>query len=233
MAVTLADISKLRSMTGAGMMDCKNALNEANGNFEEAMAIIRKKGQAVAAKRSDRDAAEGCVLADIKDGYAAVLALKCETDFVAKNADFIALTKDILNCAIESKAADLDSLNNSKIGDDCRVGNFVEIKNSTLKSNVKAAHLAYIGDAYIGYRCNFGCGSITVNYDGKNKHKTIIGNDVFVGSNSNLVAPINISDNSFIACGSTITTDVPKNTLSIARSRQINKVNYLEKYTNE
>ena len=123
--------------------------------------------------------------------------------------------------------------NNSKIGDDCRVGNFVEIKNSTLKSNVKAAHLAYIGDAYIGYRCNFGCGSITVNYDGKNKHKTIIGNDVFVGSNSNLVAPINISDNSFIACGSTITTDVPKNTLSIARSRQINKVNYLEKYTNE
>ena len=117
MAVTLADISKLRSMTGAGMMDCKNALNEANGNFEEAMAIIRKKGQAVAAKRSDRDAAEGCVLADIKDGYAAVLALKCETDFVAKNADFIALTKDILNCAIESKAADLDSLNNSKIGD--------------------------------------------------------------------------------------------------------------------
>ena len=61
--------------------------------------------------------------------------------------------------------------NNSKIGDDCRVGNFVEIKNSTLKSNVKAAHLAYIGDAYIGYRCNFGCGSITVNYDGKNKFK--------------------------------------------------------------
>jgi elongation factor Ts len=98
-------------------MDCKNALNEANGNFEEAMAIIRKKGQAVAAKRSDRDAAEGCVLADVKDGYAAVLALKCETDFVAKNADFIALTKDILNCAIESKAADLDALNNSKIGD--------------------------------------------------------------------------------------------------------------------
>ena len=115
---------------------------------------------------------------------------------------------------------------NSIIGNDCRIGNYVEVKNSQLKDNVKAAHLAYIGDAYVGYRTNFGCGSITVNYDGKNKHKTIIGDDVFVGSNSNLVAPITISDSSFIACGSTITKDVPNNTLSIARSRQINKINY-------
>ena len=118
---------------------------------------------------------------------------------------------------------------NSNVGDMCRIGNFVEVKNSLIKSNTKAAHLAYIGDSYIGYRCNFGCGSITVNYDGKNKHKTTIGDDVFVGSNSNLVAPITISDNSFIACGSTITSDVPQNTLSIARSRQINKINYFFK----
>jgi GT2 family glycosyltransferase len=74
----------------------------------------------------------------------------------------------------------------------------------------------------------YGCGSITVNYDGKTKHKTVIGDDVFIGSNSNLVAPITISDNSFIACGSTITKDVPKNSLSIARSRQINKVDYFK-----
>ena len=91
MAVTMADISKLRTMTGAGMMDCKNALTEAEGNFDKAIEIIRKKGQAIAAKRSDRDAAEGCVLAAQKDGFAAVVALQCETDFVAQNADFIGL----------------------------------------------------------------------------------------------------------------------------------------------
>lgn len=123
--------------------------------------------------------------------------------------------------------------NNTIVEEFCRIGNFVEIKNSTIKSKTKAAHLAYIGDSYIGYRCNFGCGSITVNYDGKNKYKTNIGNDVFIGSNSNLVAPINIEDNSFIACGSTITNNVPKNTLSIARSRQINKTNYYKTSTEQ
>jgi len=103
MAVTMAEISKLRTMTGAGMMDCKNALNDAQGDFEKAIEIIRKKGQAVAAKRSDREASEGCVLAATKDGFGAVLALKCETDFVAKNADFVALTKSILDLALAAK----------------------------------------------------------------------------------------------------------------------------------
>lgn len=110
MAVTMADISKLRTMTGAGMMDCKNALTEADGDFDKAIEIIRKKGQAVAAKRSDREASEGCVLAASKDGYAAVLALKCETDFVAKNADFIALTQSILDVAMAQKPASLQDL---------------------------------------------------------------------------------------------------------------------------
>jgi bifunctional UDP-N-acetylglucosamine pyrophosphorylase/glucosamine-1-phosphate N-acetyltransferase len=117
---------------------------------------------------------------------------------------------------------------NSKIGNNVRIGNFVEIKASTVCDFVKAAHLAYIGDAVIGERTNFGCGAITVNYDGKEKHKTIIGTDVFIGSNSNLVAPITIRDNSFIACGSTITLDVPDFTLSIARSRQVNKIDYFK-----
>ena len=110
MAVTMAEISKLRNMTGAGMMDCKNALTETNGDMEKAIEIIRKKGQAVAAKRSDREASEGCVLAAADGGFAAVLALKCETDFVAKNADFIALTKQILDLAMAQKPADLDAL---------------------------------------------------------------------------------------------------------------------------
>jgi len=116
----------------------------------------------------------------------------------------------------------------SHIGRDCRIGNFVEIKKSQISDNTKAAHLAYIGDSFIGKRCNFGCGSITVNYDGKRKFQTVIGNDVFIGSNSNIVAPITINDNSFIACGSTITKDVPQNTLAIERSKQINKVDYFK-----
>ncbi|MDR3651986.1 MAG: translation elongation factor Ts [Paludibacter sp.] len=115
MAVTMAEISKLRTMTGAGMMDCKNALTEAENDFEKAIEIIRKKGQAVAAKRSDREASEGCVLAAAKDGFAAVLALKCETDFVAKNADFIALTQSILNVALASKPGNIEELNALKI----------------------------------------------------------------------------------------------------------------------
>ncbi len=110
MAVTMAEISKLRTMTGAGMMDCKSALTESNGDMEKAMEIIRKKGQAVAAKRSDREASEGCVLAASEGEFAAMLALKCETDFVAKNADFIALTQKILDLAMVQKPADLAAL---------------------------------------------------------------------------------------------------------------------------
>ena len=110
MAVTMAEITKLRKISGAGMMDCKNALTEANGDIDKAMEIIRKKGQAIAAKRSDREAAEGCVLAK-KDGeFAAIIALKCETDFVAKNEDFIALTQAILDAAVANKCKTLDEV---------------------------------------------------------------------------------------------------------------------------
>ena len=116
MAVTMAEISKLRTMTGAGMMDCKNALLEAENDFEKAIEIIRKKGQAVAAKRSDREASEGCVLAASKDGFAAVLALKCETDFVAKNAEFVALTQSILDVAMAEKPANTEALAALTIG---------------------------------------------------------------------------------------------------------------------
>ena len=110
MAVTMADITHLRKMTGAGMMDCKNALTESEGDFDKAIEIIRKKGQAVAAKREDREAAEGCVLAAIDGNFAAIVAVKCETDFVAKGPDFIALTKSILNAAMETKPANAEAL---------------------------------------------------------------------------------------------------------------------------
>ena len=110
MAVSIEDIKKLRNMTGAGMMDCKNALAETNGDIEAAIEIIRKKGQAVAAKREDREAAEGCVLSGTKDDFAAIVALKCETDFVAKNESFRTLTKAILDAALDAKAKSLDEV---------------------------------------------------------------------------------------------------------------------------
>lgn len=116
MAVSMADISKLRTMTGAGMMDCKKALTEAEGDFDKAVELIRKRGQAIAAKRSDRDAAQGCVLAAANAGFACIVALKCETDFVAKNADFVALTKQILDKAIEVKPSSKDELLGLMIG---------------------------------------------------------------------------------------------------------------------
>ena len=110
MAVTMAEVTHLRKMTGAGMMDCKNALNEAEGDFEKAIEIIRKKGKAIAAKREDREAAEGCVLAAIDGNFAAIVAVKCETDFVAKGPDFIALTRNILNVALANKPANAEAL---------------------------------------------------------------------------------------------------------------------------
>lgn len=110
MGVTIADITKLRKMTGAGMMDCKNALTQANGDFDEAIKIIREKGKAVAAKRSDREASEGCVLVKVDGNFGAMIALKCETDFVANNADFIHLTQQILDAAVANRCKTLDEV---------------------------------------------------------------------------------------------------------------------------
>lgn len=110
MAVTMEDIKALRNLTGAGMMDVKKALEEAGGDHEKAVEIIRKKGQAIAAKRSEREAFEGCVLAASDGEFAAVVAVKCETDFVAKNEDFVALTRMILDAAMAHKPADAAAL---------------------------------------------------------------------------------------------------------------------------
>lgn len=114
----------------------------------------------------------------------------------------------------------------SNIGNKVKVGNFVEVKKSVVKDGAKLPHLSYIGDAEIGERANVGCGSITVNYDGKNKFKTTIGNDAFIGCNTNLVAPVTVGDFAFIAAGSTITDNVPDNSLALARERQTTKEGY-------
>ncbi|MCD8387289.1 MAG: translation elongation factor Ts [Bacteroidales bacterium] len=110
MAVTMADITKLRNLTQAGLMDCKKALQEAEGDMQAAVEILRKKGQAVAAKRADRQAAEGCVLAKSEGNFAVIVALNCETDFVAKNAGFVAATRAILDAALANKVKSMDEL---------------------------------------------------------------------------------------------------------------------------
>ena len=117
MAITAADVNKLRKMTGAGMMDCKKALTEAEGDFDKAIEIIRKKGQAIANKRADREASEGAVLAKVaEDGKSgALVALNCETDFVAKNEGFVELTGKILDLALTNKPANLDGLLNLEL----------------------------------------------------------------------------------------------------------------------
>ena len=108
------------------------------------------------------------------------------------------------------------------IGDKCRIGNYVEIKKSSIGNNTKCAHLTYIGDCICGENVNFGCGVVTCNYDGKNKLQTKIFDNVFIGSNVNLIAPISIGNNSFIAAGTTVTKDVNDNEFVIGRVRQSN-----------
>ena len=110
MAVTMAEITKLRNLTSAGLMDCKKALAETNGDIDAAVEILRQKGKAVAAKREDRQASEGCVLAKNEGDFAAIVALCCETDFVAKNAGFVALTQRLLDFAVANRIKSLDEL---------------------------------------------------------------------------------------------------------------------------
>lgn len=117
MAVTIAEIQKLRKLTGAGLADCKKALTEANSDIEKAVEILREKGQAVAAKRSDRETSNGCVLTKAENGFGAIIALKCETDFVANGADFVKLTQDILDLAVANKCKTLDEVKALKLGD--------------------------------------------------------------------------------------------------------------------
>lgn len=110
-----------------------------------------------------------------------------------------------------------------KLANNVKVGSFVEIKKAIIAEGSKVPHLSYMGDCEIGTKCNIGCGTITCNYDGKNKHKTKIGDNCFIGSNVNLVSPVNIGDHVLVAAGSTITEDIPAESLGIARQRQTNK----------
>ena len=118
---------------------------------------------------------------------------------------------------------------NSRIGKNVKIGDFVEIKNAVLDEGTKVSHLTYVGDSDVGKKVNFGCGCVTVNYDGVKKYRCTIGDNAFIGCNTNLVAPVTVNDGADIAAGSTITDEVPENTLAIARSRQVIKTNWKDR----
>ncbi len=117
----------------------------------------------------------------------------------------------------------------TKLGNNVKIGDFVEIKNTVIGENSKVPHLSYVGDAVVGTGVNIGCGAITANYDGYNKSVTEIGDDVFIGSNANLIAPVKIGNGAYVVAGSTITHNVADNDLAIARERQVNKPGYADK----
>ena len=121
----------------------------------------------------------------------------------------------------------------SKVGANCKIGNFVEIKNSRLKEGSKASHLAYIGDADIGSNCNIGCGAIFVNYNGKTKNRTTVGDNCFIGSNVNIIAPVNLADSTYVCAGTTITKDTSNDDFVIGRARETIKPNTAHKYLKE
>ncbi len=118
---------------------------------------------------------------------------------------------------------------NCEVGRDTKVGDFVELKNSVIGDGTKISHLTYVGDTDLGQRVNLGCGTVTVNYDGSAKFRTVVGDDVFVGCNTNLIAPVKVGDGAYIAAGSTITEDVPRDSLAVARSYQVIKLQWASK----
>ena len=150
------------------------------------------------------------------------------------------------NVTIDStKISDSEVMENSTVGpfahlrnhtvvhEKCRIGNFVEFKNCNFGNGSKCAHLTYLGDCEVGEHVNIGCGVVTVNYDGKNKFRTKIGDHAFIGSNVNIIAPVTIGHHALLAAGSTITEDVEDGAMGIARSRQTNKENFGTKYLNK
>ena len=152
MAISIDDIKKLRAMTGAGLADVKKALTEADGDFARAKELLRERGLAIAAKRSDRETSNGCVLVKVVDGFAATIALKCETDFVANGADFIALTRTILDAAIENKCQTLDEVKELTLADGQKVQDAVTHRSGITGEKMELdGYLTLTGENIEGY----------------------------------------------------------------------------------
>ncbi len=162
--ITAAEVNKLRKHTGAGMMDCKKALVEAEGDFDKAIEILRKKGQKVAEKRSDRDANEGVILAGTKDNYAALVTLNCETDFVAKNADFVGVAERLLDIALNEKPASLEEMKALKFNDDLTVSEKITEEVGKIGEKIELSELVSLSAENV----------IAYNHPG-NKTATIVG----------------------------------------------------------
>ena len=148
MAVSIQDIAKLRKLTGAGMMDVKKALEEAVGDFEKAIELLRKRGQALAAKRSDREAEEGCILAAHEGGYAVAIEIKCETDFVAKNEDFIALAKSVLEVAKNNPEASKEELLAAPLADGRSVQEHITERSGVTGEKMELGYYEFVKGAY-------------------------------------------------------------------------------------
>lgn len=144
----------------------------------------------------------------------------------SKVADGVAIETSVLKEAEVGKGTNVGPFAylrpGTVVGENCKVGDFVEVKNSKIGNGTKAAHLTYLGDADIGENVNFGCGVVMVNYDGKNKFRTEVGNGAFVGCNVNLVSPVKVGDGAYIGAGSTITKNIPTDALSVERGKQKN-----------
>ena len=152
MAISIDDIKKRRAMTGAGLADVKKALTEADGDFDRAKELLRERGLAIAAKRSDRETSNGCVLVKVVDGFAATIALKCETDFVANGADFIALTRTILDAAIENKCQTLDEVKELTLADGQKVQDAVTHRSGITGEKMELdGYLTLTGENIEGY----------------------------------------------------------------------------------
>ena len=206
----------------------KRVLAVVSPNFKEFMGVNSRIELAAATKVmqiriNEKLMLSGVTIVDPETTYISVSA-KIGKDTIIMPSTVIAENCTIgENCSI-GPFAHLRA--GTKISNNVRIGNFVETKNTTIGNGSKLSHLSYAGDAIIGDNVNYSCGSITVNYDGKNKHTTQIEDNSFIGCNVNLIAPVTVSKNAFIAAGSTITEDVPENALAIARERQSIKQNW-------
>lgn len=158
----------------------------------------------------------GCVLTDT------VVGDRC--NFIYVVADHARVADDVKIGPFVNLRPDTD------IKSGCKLGDFVEIKNSVIDEGSKVPHLTYVGDADVGKRVNVGCGCVFVNYDGFKKHRTFVGDDVFLGCQTNLVAPVRVENDTFTAAGSTITEDIKAGEMAIARAKQVNKPGWVEKY---
>ncbi len=177
MAIKAADVSKLRKMTGAGMMDCKKALAESNGDFDAAVDAIRKKGQLVASKRADREASEGCVLATAKGGAGVILALRCETDFVAKNESFVAFARSILDLALENGASSLDEVSALPL-DGSTVAEQIIEQTGVIGEKIELAYFEKVADAAVVSYIHPGNGLATIVAMNKELEDEQVGKDV-------------------------------------------------------